>query len=67
MKYSQTISIEQKYGKYLYDKNIKTKTILSKQVSITKEEINITKSTIESQFKDTKYDKKKIYSNNSII
>ena len=59
MKYSQTISIEQKYGKYLYDKNIKTKKILSKQVSITKEEINIAQNTIESQFKDTKYDKKK--------
>ena len=60
MKYTQTISIEQKYGKYLFDKKIKTKKVLSKQVSITKEDINTAKNNIESQFRDVKGDKKKL-------
>ena len=60
MKYTQTISIEQKYGKYLFDKKIKTKKVLSKQVSITKEDINLAKNNIESQFRDVKGDKKKL-------
>ena len=42
MKQNQTISIEQKYGKYLFDKKIKTKNILSKQVVIkAKEKVDI--------------------------
>ena len=56
MKCNQTILIE----KYSIDQTIKTKTIRSKQVSIIKEEINISKNTNESPFKDAKADKKKI-------
>ena len=60
MKCSQTISIEQKYGKYLFDKKIRTKNLLSKEVTIkTKEEILKPKDDFESHIKDVKEEKKK--------
>ena len=60
MKCTQSISIEQKYGKYLFDKKIKTKKIISKQIPIkTTEEINITEKTFKSKIKEDIDEKKK--------
>ena len=60
MKCTQSISIEQKYGKYLFDKKIKTKKILSKQIPIkTTEEINITEKNFKSKIKEDIDEKKK--------
>ena len=58
MKCCQTISIEQKYGKYLFDKKIKTKKILTKQISIQTKEEDIKKD-LESQLKEANEEKKK--------
>ena len=64
MKNTQTISIEQKYGKYLFDKKLKTKNIISKQVVIkTEEEINLNEKKINYKINDINEDideKKKI-------
>ena len=61
MKNSQVISIEQKYGKYLFDKKLRTKKIFSNPIPIKiNEEINIGKKVFESKIKDTNEEKKKI-------
>ena len=61
MKNSQVISIEQKYGKYLFDKKLKTKKIFSNPIPIKiNEEINIGKKIFETKIKDTNEEKKKI-------
>ena len=68
MKNSQVISIEQKYGKYLFDKKLKTKKIFSNPIPIKiNEEINIGKKIFETKIKDTNEEKKKNYQNNSIF
>ena len=68
MKCTQSISIEQKYGKYLFNKKIKTKKIISKQIPLkTTEEINITEKTFKSKIKEDIDEKKKIYPNNTIF
>ena len=60
MKNSQVISMEQKFGKYLFDKKLKTK-LFSNPVPIKiKEEINIGKKFFESKIKGSNEDKKKI-------
>ena len=60
MKCTQSISIEQKYGKYLFDKKIKTKKILSKQLPIkTTEEINLNEKNFKSKIKEDIDEKKK--------
>ena len=58
MKCCKTISIEQKYGKYLFEKKIKTKKIVAKQISIQTKEEDIKKD-FESQIKDANEEKKK--------
>ena len=64
MKHSKTISIEEKYGKYLFDKKIKTKNIISKQVIIkAKEEIDLGEKKINykiNEINDDLEEKKKI-------
>ena len=61
MKNTQVISIEQKYGKYLFDKKLRTKKIFSNPIPIKiNEEINIGKKIFESKIKDTNEEKKKI-------
>ena len=60
MKCSQTISIEQKYGKYLFDNKIKTKQILTKQVTIkTNEDISINEKDFKSKIKEDIDEKQK--------
>ena len=59
MKYDQTIQMEENHEIYLLDKTIKMKKIISKKVSITKEEITNLNNSIESQFKSDKGEDKK--------
>jgi hypothetical protein len=57
MKLSQTISIEQKYGKYLFDNKIKKNNLISK--TTIKEEKTISKKNFESDINEIKEEKKK--------
>ena len=57
MKLSQTISIEQKYGKYLFDKKIRKNNLITK--TTIKEEKTISKKTFESDINEIKEEKKK--------
>ena len=58
MKLSQTISIEQKYGKYLFDKKIRKNNLIAK--TTIKEEKTISKKNFESDINEIKEEKKKI-------
>ena len=57
MKLSQTISIEQKYGKYLFDKKIRKNNLITK--TTIKEEKTLSKKTFESDINEIKEEKKK--------
>ena len=57
MKLSQTISIEQKYGKYLFDKKIRKNNLITK--TTIKEEKTISKKNFESDINEIKEEKKK--------
>ena len=57
MKLNQTISIEQKYGKYLFDKKIRKNNLITK--TTIKEEKTISKKTFESDINEIKEEKKK--------
>ena len=57
MKLSQTISIEQKYGKYLFDKKIRKNNLISK--TTIKEEKTISQKNFESDLNEIKEEKKK--------
>ena len=57
MKLSQTISIEQKYGKYLFDKKIRKNNLITK--TTIKEEKTISKKNFEFDINEIKEEKKK--------